>query len=103
MEYQFNEQTFEQDVLQSDIPVLVDFFAQWCGPCKMMAPNIEKLAADYEGKIKVGKLDIDENINIISNYHITSVPTLILFKNGEAAAKSIGFMSYKELEKFINQ
>lgn len=103
MEYQFNEQTFEQDVLQSDIPVLVDFFAQWCGPCKMMAPNIEKLAADYEGKIKVGKIDIDENINIISNYHITSVPTLILFKNGEAAAKSIGFMSYEELEKFINQ
>ncbi len=101
MEYKFNEKTFEQEVLGSNIPVLVDFYADWCGPCKMMSPNIERLAQAYEGKIKVGKVNVDENGNLALKYGIMSIPTVILFKNGEEAARNVGYRDFDELEQMV--
>ena len=101
MEYQFNEKTFEQEVLGADIPVLVDFYADWCGPCKMMAPNIERLAQAYKGKIKVGKINVDENTSIAVKYGIMSIPTVILFKNGEEAARHVGYTDFEALEQMV--
>jgi len=101
MEYQFNEKTFEQEVLGADMPVLVDFYADWCGPCKMMAPNIERLAQAYKGKIKVGKINVDENTGIAVKYGIMSIPTVILFKNGEEAARHVGYTDFEALEQMV--
>lgn len=101
MEYQFNEKTFEQEVLGADMPVLVDFYADWCGPCKMMAPNIARLAQAYDGKIKVGKINTDENTSLAVKYGIMSIPTVILFKNGQEAARNIGYLDFEELEQMV--
>ncbi len=92
---------FESEVLQSDIPVLVDFWASWCGPCKMLAPTIAEIAKEYEGKVKVGKINIDDDTAIAIKYGVVSIPTVILFKNGEVADKSIGFVPKAELEAMI--
>ena len=81
---------FEAEVLNSDIPVIVDFFATWCGPCKMLAPIIEEISEEYAGKIKVGKLDIDEARKLALKYYVASVPTVALFKEGKPVAVSIG-------------
>ena len=83
MEAVFTSANFDVDVLGSDIPVVVDFFATWCGPCRMMAPVIEELAEEYDGKVKIGKLDVDENSDIAARYGVMSIPTIILFKDGE--------------------
>ena len=83
MEAVFTSANLDVDVLGSDIPVVVDFFATWCGPCRMMAPVIEELAEEYDGKVKIGKLDVDENSDIAARYGVMSIPTIILFKNGE--------------------
>ena len=83
MEYKFTDANFAAEVLQSDIPVLVDFYADWCGPCKMMAPIIKELAEAYAGKIKIGKLNVDENPNAAVQYKVMSIPTFLLFQNGE--------------------
>ncbi|TYP51673.1 thioredoxin [Thermosediminibacter litoriperuensis] len=91
------DDNFEQEVLKSDVPVLVDFWAPWCGPCRMMAPVIDELATEYEGKIKVGKLNVDENPNSAGAYGVMSIPTLILFKDGQPAKKMIGFRPKKEI------
>ena len=99
----FTEQNFETEVLQSELPVLVDFFAQWCGPCKMMAPLVEKMAEKYEGKMKIGKLDVDDAMEIAQKYRVASIPTFIFFKNGEAVATFVGGMSANELETKIQQ
>ena len=101
MEYQFNEKTFEQEVLGADMPVLVDFYADWCGPCKMMAPNIARLAQAYDGKIKVGKINTDENTSLAVKYGIMSIPTVILFKNGQEAARNFGYLDFEELEQMV--
>lgn len=101
MEYQFNEKTFEQEVLGADMPVLVDFYADWCGPCKMMAPNIARLAQAYDGKIKVGKINTDENTSLAVKYGIMSIPTVILFKNGQEAARNVGYLDFEELEQMV--
>lgn len=77
------EENFENEVLNSDKPVLVDFWAQWCGPCRMLGPIIEEIANDYEGKVKVGKVNVDEQPNLASKYGIASIPTVIVFKNGK--------------------
>ena len=85
------EQNFEQEVLKSDIPVLVDFWATWCGPCRMLAPTIAKIAEEQSGVIKVGKVDVDEEPELAAKYGIASIPTLMVFKNGECTDTQVGF------------
>ncbi|MCM1173449.1 MAG: thioredoxin [Blautia sp.] len=103
MEYKFTGADFEKEVLASDIPVFVDFYADWCGPCKMMAPVVEKLAEKYDGKIKVGKCNIDEENKIASQYGIMSIPTMMIFVNGEIRETVVGAVSQNELEKKIDK
>ena len=103
MEYTFTSDNFEEVVLKSDVPVLVDMFATWCGPCKMMAPEVAQLAEEYEGTVKVGKLDIDQNVDIVAQYKIMSVPTFLVIKDGEVKAKLIGAVSKEELVDAIDQ
>lgn len=100
---QLNEQTFTQDVLQSSTPVLVDYWAEWCGPCRAIAPVVENIAERYSGKLKVGKLNVDQNPGITAQYNIRSIPTLILFKNGQPAAMQVGSVSATQLSAFVEQ
>ena len=95
------EENFENEVLSSEIPVLVDFWASWCGPCRMLAPIIEQIAEEYEGKVKVGKVNVDEQETLAVRFSIASIPTLILFKDGEAAAQSVGFCRKEDIEKML--
>lgn len=97
MAHEFTDENFEAEVLKSDIPVMVDFYAEWCGPCKMMAPAIDELAKEFEGKFKIGKLNIDESPKNAEKYMVQSIPTVILFKNGEAYDKVVGFQSKEAL------
>ncbi len=90
MEMVFTTQNFENEVLKSDKPVLVDFYADWCGPCKMMAPVVEELAELYDGKAKVGKLNVDNNEEVAMKYGVMSIPTLLVIKNGQVEAKMVG-------------
>ena len=103
MEYTFTSENFEEEVLKSDVPVLVDMFATWCGPCKMMAPVVAQLAEEYKGSVKVGKLDIDQNVDIVAQYKIMSVPTFLVIKDGEVVKKLIGAVSKEELVEAIGQ
>ena len=100
-EIKITQDNFEQEVLASDIPVLVDFWATWCGPCQMLAPVIEELAAEYDGKVKVGKINVDEEGELAMAYRVMSIPTLILFKNGEVVDTSVGFRSKEDIGKMI--
>ena len=90
MEYKFTSDNFQSEVLESKIPVMVDFYADWCGPCKKMAPLVEKLAADYDGKFKIGKLNVDENQDIAGRYNVMSIPNFLFFKGGEVVDQIIG-------------
>lgn len=103
MEYKFTTENFEEEVLKSDIPVLVDFYADWCGPCKMMAPIVEKLAEEFDGRVKVGKLNIDENMQTAQQYRVASIPTFIVFKEGKQQANYLGAMSASELKEKLEQ
>ena len=94
--------SFEQDVLQSDVPVLVDYWAEWCGPCKMIAPILEEIAGEYGEKIKICKLDIDSNQETPPKYGIRGIPTLMLFKNGEVEATKVGALSKSQLAAFLD-
>ena len=94
--------SFENEVLQSDSPVLVDYWAEWCGPCKMIAPILEEIAKEYDGKIKVGKLNIDENSDTPPKYGIRGIPTLMLFKNGNVEATKVGALSKSQLTAFLD-
>ena len=103
MEYEFTDQNFETEVLKSEIPVLVDFFAVWCGPCQMMAPAIEEIAKEQETKIKVGKMNVDENPQTAEKFGIMSIPTLILFKDGQVVKTFQGFRTKEDIIREISK
>ena len=103
MEYVFNNDNFETEVLKSDIPVLVDFYADWCGPCKMMAPIVHQLAEAYAGQMKIGKLNVDQALMVAQKYRVMNIPTFIFFKGGEPIATLVGGMSKADLEAKIKQ
>ena len=90
---ELNDSNFDDEVVKSDKPVLVDFWAEWCGPCKMIAPSVEKISEEYSDKLKVGKLDVDSNPNISSTFGIRSIPTLLIFKNGAPVYQIVGAVS----------
>jgi thioredoxin 1 len=103
MAMQFTDQNFEDEVLKSEKPVLVDFWAEWCGPCQMMGPIIEELAKELEGKFKIGKLNVDENREIAGKYGIMSIPTLIIFKDGKEAKQLVGLQSKEGLKEELEK
>lgn len=101
MKIELYKETFEQEVLQSDIPVLVDFWATWCGPCKMIAPIVKEIADEYDGKILVGKVNVDEEPDLTMQYNVSSIPTLMVFKNGQLVNKSVGYREKDEILKML--
>lgn len=96
------DDTFEDEVLNSDTPVLVDYWADWCGPCKVIAPILNEIAEEYKGKVKVAKLNIDENVATPPKYNIRSIPTLMIFKNGNVEATKVGAMTKSDLTLFLD-
>ena len=100
---EFTDQSFEQEVLKADQPVLVDFWAAWCGPCRMIAPMVEALATEYAGKAKVGKVNVDENSATPGRYNIRSIPTLLLFKGGEVREQVVGVKSQDEIANLLKK
>ncbi len=98
-----NDENFDKEVLQSDIPVLVDFWAEWCGPCKVVGPTIESLAADYKGQVKVAKLDIDSNPLAAARFGVRGIPALIVFKDGKAQETAVGVRPKGQLAELIDQ
>lgn len=94
--------SFENDVLKSQLPVLVDYWAEWCGPCKMIAPILDEAATTYQGKLKIAKVNVDQNAHLTQKYGIRSIPTLMLFKGGNVQAQKIGALSKSQLSAFID-
>lgn len=103
MEKVFTSANFETEVLKSELPVLVDFYADWCGPCKMVAPIVEQLAEEYAGKVKIGKINVDDCADVAMKYGVMSIPTFILFRQGEVFRKTVGAQNKKSLSEALNQ
>ncbi|MGL5120600.1 MAG: thioredoxin TrxA [Plesiomonas shigelloides] len=99
---QLTDSSFENDVIKATGPVLVDFWAEWCGPCKMIAPILDEIATEYQGKVTVAKLNIDQNTDTAPKYGIRGIPTLLLFKNGVVAATKVGALSKTQLKEFLD-
>ncbi len=97
-----SDASFEADVLKSDKPVLVDFWAEWCGPCKMIAPILDEVSKDYSDKVQIAKINVDENTGVPAKFGIRGIPTLILFKNGAVAAQKVGALSKSQLTAFLD-
>jgi thioredoxin 1 len=100
---ELTDDNFEAEVINSDIPVLVDFWAEWCQPCRMLAPTIDELADEYDGKVKVGKLDTDSSRNVSVKYGISAIPTVLLFKDGEVAKKFVGLTPKDQFQAAMNE
>lgn len=98
----FTSATFDQEVLKSEVPVLIDFWASWCGPCRMIAPIVEQLASDYDGRAKVGKLDVDESPDIAKQYGVMSIPTLVVIKGGLVVAKVVGALPKPKIAEMLD-
>lgn len=103
MEIKLTGNNFKKEILDSDIPALVDFWAPWCGPCNRVAPTVEKIAKEYQGKLKVGKLNVDEAPDVASQYNIMGIPTLMIFKNGKVVEVIVGVEPKEYIEEKINQ
>ncbi len=103
MEYKFTTENFEEEVLNADLPVLVDFYAEWCGPCKMMAPIVERIAEEYDGKLKTGKCNTDENMPLTQKYRVANIPTFVIYKGGQPVATHVGGMSSEDLCDWIDE
>lgn len=103
MEYKFTVDNFEEEVLKSEIPVLVDFYADWCGPCQMMAPIVERLAKEYEGKMKIGKCDTGANMPLVQKYRVSNIPAFMIFKGGEVVERFVGAKSEDEMCDIIEE
>ncbi len=99
---EFSDSNFQADVLKSDQPVLVDFWAPWCGPCRMIAPVVEELANEYQGSVKIGKVNIDDNPTVAMNYGVNSIPTLMLFKGGQVVDRFVGVQPKSRLQQAID-
>jgi thioredoxin len=99
---EFSDASFQSDVVGSDVPVIVDFWAEWCGPCRALAPTIEAIAQEFAGKVKVGKMDVDSNPGVAGQYGIRSIPTILLFKGGENVGQLVGNVSKGAIEEMIN-
>jgi thioredoxin 1 len=100
---ELTDQNFESEVVQSSLPVIVDFWAQWCGPCKMLTPILEKIAPDYQERLVIGKLDVDNNPDSASKYGINSIPTMLFFKGGKIAEQQVGLLAEKPLRAKIEE
>ena len=103
MEYKFTADNFDKEVLQASMPVLVDFYADWCNPCRMMGPVVGKMAEAFDGRLKVGKCNIDENMELAKTYRISSIPAFVVFKEGQPAASFVGSMSAADFQAKIEQ
>jgi thioredoxin 1 len=99
----FTDDGFDNDVLNSDVPVLVDFWAEWCGPCRMMSPTVDQVATEYAGKVKVGKLDVDSNQQTAMRYGIRGIPTLLLFQGGQVVEQKVGAIAKPEFQKMLDK